>query len=323
MSIRFFHLIQAFLPRYFPTIFAEKPFTDEEKAFLKTLTGTSSGDYLIQIEALSQRYDYSEKLIAAKLKGFEKNIRKVQIDKLQRDRENHIRTMNEYLENYRRCLDKLDDITVRLEGAKALHDKSSEDQELIDFFTAHKNLELLKVENRNIEFIVRSYLNYVDVEAYECFARNGDIYNNYNASGVFTRKPNRKALMDALFCDDPRIRIKMCAYFNVDVIGDVHTSSGYVFGRKYEDYLPNPHYQRHACLGQNGPAIIEFLSNGNIQGALEQCIAAAQRVNVNEIGPTFRPMLETVFTTSKKIIETEDGISMTPTEALEWLKEHK
>lgn len=323
LNIRFFHLIQAFMKQFFPRIFAEQPLTDDEKALISIFTQNSSTAYLEKMRELSANHDYRDKIVAIQLDGFEKNCRNAQIDRAQQDLNNCRRETSNYLERYRRSLDSLEEATIRVEGLLAMRNKASDDSALVDYFVSHKNLDLISVEGRTLKFIIRSHLNYFDTDAYECYAKNGDIFKNYSASGVFGKIQNRKTLFNALFNEDPRIRVRMCSYFSIDVAGDVRTESNYHFGAAYQNYLPNPHYQRHACLGQNGPAIIEFLRAGNLPGALEQCIAATQRVNVCEVDATFRPMLRSILESNDKIIETDDGQLLTPEEALQWLKENK
>lgn len=322
LNMRIYHLLQAFLFRCFPKIFEEKPFTEDEKAFLKTLTENSSKEYVEKIKELSSQKNYRDQIIADQLSGFEKRCRDSFISTAKQKNERALAEMNEAMEHYRRMISRHEETVIRLEGLLALKKKASDDKDLVDYFIAHDMLDLEKVSGRKLCFSVRSFLNYFDVDGFERFSKNGDIYNDYSTrGGAFSKKEDRKLLMDAIFNEDPALRIKMCAYFELDIAGDVHTVRDHSFGEAYNDYLVNPHYSRHACLGGNAPAIIEFIKNGNIIGAVEQCIAATQRVNVFETSVTFRPMLNQLFLSEKKIIQRNDGLDMTPKEALAWLKE--
>jgi hypothetical protein len=109
------------------------------------------------------------------------------------------------------------------------------------------------------------------------------------------------------------------AYFWLDIRGDVESESYYDFPRRLTDtHIPNPHLFFHNCLGQNAPAIVEALSEGDLTGAVAQCIAATANINIGE-EPTVRPFLEKFLNTESKCLEFSDGTLCDPLEALEKL----
>ena len=133
---------------------------------------------------------------------------------------------------------------------------------------------------------------------------------------------NTKKLLDAIFGDEPVLRVKICAYYDMDVRGDVDSMRRYRFQPNCNDYMPNPHLNHYNCLGNHRRYINDRLTDGDVVGAIEQCIASAKSLNIGE-GATMEYFLHDLFQTSRKIIELPDHTSVNPSEALKWLKDQE
>ena len=128
--------------------------------------------------------------------------------------------------------------------------------------------------------------------------------------------------MDAIFSDDPKFRIRICAEYDLSLTNDVQVHRNVQFPKEILDrYIPNPHLQYHACLGNHVPAIRAALRENDMIKAIEQCISSAQSVNLAERGATFDPFMTNVFKNNNKILIDSDGNEYTPREALDKLKE--
>ena len=66
--------------------------------------------------------------------------------------------------------------------------------------------------------------------------------------------------------------------------------------------------------------ITDCLRKGDIIPAIECSMAAIGSVNIAERELTFRPFVQQILTTDKRIIVTSDGKDLTPAEALLWLR---
>lgn len=318
------HIIASFIPRYFPNLFANHPLLDDEWNLLASLTRRSSADFLSSIAIIADRLDLRQYEIKAMLDGFETRARQTMLDTEKNNLASIESRMDAIMRDYEEYCLRRENTNIKIEGLISLLKKGNKDSEIIKYFIANKCLQLLSVDNRTIRFIVSTHLDNYNADAYQRFAQDGDIYKHYNNTiTVFHDEENRKLLLDNLFSETPLLRLRMCCYFYIDLLGSFGSATRYDYGIRYKDFIPNPHFDLHNCPGDNRRYIQEQLKNGNIIGAVQCCIAAAGSVNVLETNMTFRPMLEWIFKSTNKIIETVDGDYLTPEEALKWLKERK
>lgn len=112
----------------------------------------------------------------------------------------------------------------------------------------------------------------------------------------------------------------MCAYIDLDYAsGTVRSSTSYDYSQ-IKGYVPNPHLQYHNCFGQNGPDIVAQLKMGDPIGAIECAINCVKHVNVDETTATFKPFLQRLAKNDQKCIVNKEGVEMTLTEAIAYLK---
>ena len=322
LDMKLWHLMQSFITRYLPGYFREKPLQPEEKIILRALTNRTSSVYIEAMNNLAERSDIRSVVLRSTLMNFERQQRKMTFENAEnklREVENHIR---EVAERYRMRLEERERAIIAMEGARVLMERQAVNHELYDYFSTRKNVDLVAAEGNVLKLIISNFLDVYDPDIYARFAANGDIYRNYEGIRVeeFRDANNRKLLMDHIFSAEPDLRIKICGYYSLDLRGYCSSSSGYHYPAKYHDHMPNPHLDRHNCLGSYEPAINECLRDGNLIGAIEQCNASVMSVNMAETGMTFRPMLAGLFNQTEKVLRNKEGIDMTPAEALAWLK---
>ena len=160
------------------------------------------------------------------------------------------------------------------------------------------------------------------IDDYEKFASNNTYFTRFNSSHV-QNLSDRKIIFDAIFSSKRELKLRMCAYFDLDYFGSkVDSIKHFSFTAKdssLKDYVPNPHLDNYNCFEDNRPPILEQLNMGDPIGAIECCIACAQRVNIHE-SVNINSFGKAILDHEGKILVTNDGREMTVLEALEYLK---
>ena len=170
-------------------------------------------------------------------------------------------------------------------------------------------------------FIVKTVLDSWDPELFETMVNKdtSHLYSGYSIGHQeFRTIEARRKFFNAIFSDDPKLRIKLCGLYILDLRGLSSSSSGYHFPRSCSDRLPNPHLHFFNCLGNYQRAINGYLRDGDAVGAVEQCVASCKSINLAE-PPTVQRFFEILFRTNADVIELPDHSSVTTVKALEWL----
>lgn len=320
---RIYHYIQSVISRLLPWYFKEHPLDDDERELAKSLIKKTSTEYERLIEVFADKLKMKEKRTEILLKGFETRAKKERLNAITNEINSILNSIRNNISEYRRLVKLQEDKMLIKDGLTLQIKRGGEESEIIDYFTHNKHLHLVNSYSSQLEFIVNCHLDNYDVEMYERISKNFDsyIYTGYSVTNAkFLIIKDRKLLLDAIFSDEPLLKIKTCGFYRIDLTGWVETEDNYDYPKKYNDMLPNMHLQRHACLGNQRPLIEEAIRAGDIVGAIEQCVCSAKSINVGE-SATFPYMLEILFSDNVgKVVELPDGSSCTPTEALEWLK---
>ena len=317
-----YHFLQALISRFIPWYFADKPLTEQDRALVKSCSVRQSSDYERIIAEYADQIDLRKVQIQMIIGDFEKNARKEQIKNADRELSRVNDSIRENLEQFTRLCDKRDRAMVQLEGLKSLQGKVDQNSELIEFFERNKNLNPLSAEGNAFRFIVRGYLDTFDPDNYACYARNWEscYYTGYSVERDELRSPeDRKLILDAIFSEDPKLRIRTCGYYQLYMNGDAHSSRGFSYPAEYNDCMPNPHLHFHDCLGNQLRFIKEAILNGDMVQAVAQCLSSVSSVNTGE-SATMRPFVRDLFNGHTKCIESPDGKMMDAVEALAWLK---
>ena len=322
LDMSMWHLLQSPMPTYVPELFKEIPLDQKEKTMLRSLTARGSSGYIRDLTELEEFYDIRGKKIAAMIGGFERRERQNQVNLIDQEISNIRREMETIMNNYRTKVTQLDDANIRRNGMVYIIDNGGDDSELVRFFQSNKMLDVIDVSGSVITFVVRTYYENFDVDAYETYRNNGRFLDECSTGGAFSDVEDRKRFMDALFVDQ-KFRIKLCAVYHLDIRGNLNTTSDYSYPANCADYIPNYHIDHHHCLGDYRRVVCEYLNRGDTIGAINGCIASAKSININESGMTFVPFMKKVFTSSRRCVELPDGRSVTAAKALEWLKEQE
>lgn len=323
LDMRKFHALQMLIPRYIPWLFNEDPLTQEELALLNTLHERYAPEYERLIEEFAQKIDLRSAAIKSVLGGFEVRAKKQQL-KIARDSLSRINSsIMDNMARYSDLINQKDEASIRICGLEAIIEAGIVESELIDYFTANKCLYPVSASGTHLKFIVSTYLESFDPEMYRTMSARAasHLFSSYTVSNdCFRDLAPRKKLMDAIFSDEPIFRVKSCSCYDLDIRGTVDVHSGYNFGSKFADRIENPHLKYHGCLGNHRRFICDYLNEGDVMGAVEQCISSAKSVNIGE-SATIRYFLPELFDCKQRVLELEDGTCMNPEEALKYLEE--
>lgn len=322
LDVRNLHFIESFLPRLMPWWFADKPLTADEISLLKGLQQKYPTLYYNAIEKFASTIDFRSTKIRSMLGGFERKCKQAELTTAKYnlgETENNIRS------NLRRYSQLIEERTARTYRVVALETmlKQSEgkESEFVDFCIKNKCIDPISIQDTSIIVVVKDYLDMVDPDMYETMASNpqSHLWHEYGYKSVFADVEDRKTFLDALFSSEAQLKILGCSVYMLDIKGTVDCFQDYEYPKDCDDRIANPHIHYYSCLGDYSRLIREDLLNGDIVGALQQCIASCKSINIGE-GVTIRKLFNELFTTDKKCIELPDGSHVTPEAALNWLQ---
>lgn len=323
MNTRSYHFLQSIIPRYFPWFFDGKPLTDQEKALLASCLSKYAVDYERLIEEIAKTFDMRKHQINAVLGDFEKRAQQGRLNETR----NRISSTREQILNidheYARLIRSLSELLEMETGIMTQINSPSEENELVEFFACNKNLIPLSSSGSVFDFVVTGCIENFDPDMFSSFAknRNSHLFRDYTRGSDFSNPDDVALFLNAIFSDEPILQVKVCAYYSLDTRGVAATRSNFNYPDECANFVPNPHLQNHSCLGNHKRYIEEALRNGNVIGAVSQCISSAKSLNLGE-GVTVRPFLRDLMSgTSQKCIILPDKSEVTPSEALVWLKQ--
>lgn len=314
------HSIQVYIPKYF-RVFVEKPLTKEEKSFLETLTYKTSKHYIDKIQELTNTDSFSKFRMKFDLESFEKKIFKQKIANAKKTLSDIEIEMAQAMDSYKKACEKRFDAMAMVAGLETMESNIDEHTELQDYLINNPRICNLTISNTQLSFIVKTYLAPHHLEEWDTISKRNQIFERF-ADGDYAPK-DIKLLLDAIFSENRCLKLRMCAFFNMDYFGgSVESYKNYDYVDKnssLKDYIPNPHLNIYNCFGQNKEAILEQLKTGDAVGAIECAIACAQRVNIHE-SMTFNRFIVDLLNFEGKCLVTEDGKEFSPKEAIAYLK---
>ena len=338
IDLRTLHFLECSILVMLPWYLEVEPvLSDKETALVKCLMdkGSTAADYLKCIEAIAEQFDFRTKAIRAQLTGFENKYRQAQLRRVQDEVSNCNDMINTLLMQIADYSNRREDAMVRALGLRTAIDQADGGGELVDFFLAHKNIELVSVNDRSFRVAIKTQYEPVDSIADADQMRN--LINNksswvyrgdsgkYAESNAHITEEDMGSLMTALFVDGV-LKLNLCAAFNIGLNpGDRVPITGYPFGHDYDDYMPNPHIQRYACMGSYVGVIADLLSRGDYIQIAATCIAVTGSLNFGDtvVMSELMSILWGVRRGQRKAIVLPDGKVCTPEEAIAWLKEQK
>lgn len=317
LSTELWHLMQSFISRYFE-IFKTKPLTEKELDFVRSLTLRGPSNYLQYLDELTDTEEFRRYSLKIQLDRFEKQVFERKLESAKNDIARVQGEIDRLMTQYRDAIAKQLEAKIRYEGLQVMTENTEEKTELQEYLIDNKNLTKVAINGSSITFVVKTYLIPYLMDSWDSMSKRGEIFKGF--SGEFKDPANAKLLLDAIFSYDHTLKLRMCAYINLDyLMCTVKSGSNYDYSN-IKDYIPNPHLFYHNCFGQNGPDILDQINMGDPIGAIECAINCVKHVNIDEWSMTFKPFLNNLMKFNGKCIVTEDGQEMTVTEALHYLK---
>ena len=324
LDLRKYHYLQSILPRYMPWVFADNPVDDEERSLLHALTEKYAPTFERMLDVFTHKIDFRAMAVQTVLGGFEKRAKQGRVNSLHDTLERINSMIADNVNSYTRLITDLESTSLQLAGLEAQMREDKQESELIEYFTCNRQLTPLDTYGTSFSFIVNTYLESFDPDMYQVMAGKptSHLFRGYDVGGDFADEAIRKKFLDAIFSDEPLLRIKVCAFYQINTVGSVESSSNYRYPSECMDRIPNPHLQYHNCLGNHRRYIQECLREGNLIGAVEQCVSSAKSINIGE-GVTVTRFLGALFRSNNRIIELPNGESVNPRAALAWLLEQE
>lgn len=309
--------IFAFMPWYLNT---EKGLSEDEMALIYSLKEDSPEKYIQCLETMAEKCDFRGTRIRQLLDGFETRYERLAIDDVKRqinETDKQIRMRNDEIAE---MIKRRNDLCIHQLGLERKIAEGAEESEIMNYFIASRHVVLENVNNNRLTFGVKTYLEYFDPDMAESAIRNRNSCIYCGHTGDKADKMER--LMREVFLSDaPRIRVRSCAAYQIDINGSAHGISAFGFGSGYDGYIPNMHIQQHACMSTYESEVINFLLNHDYIGAIEQCVASAKSINFGD-GTVLEEFMNAFwgeYYASGKCFELPDGSVVSMSKACEWL----
>lgn len=327
MNIRRYHLLQCILPKLLPWVFDRVRLTQTEKSLLLSLKEKRSAAYEEALSILADTQEYRSLHATAQMTLLRRNIN----EKKRRNIEQKIENTRQEVEI---ALNRLADLNNRINNDNLTlcgilnaisADDSSADNEISDFVSANPNISILETRDSSIVLSVKGYLDIFDADNYQSIMGTQHSFylnslENAMYPAVFQDKQARKRLLDSVFGDSPRFKLRTCAIFEIDLgVCRVHpVRNSTLYQGELSHYYPNPHLYHNACMGSYASVVYQKIAAGDITGTFSQCIMSTHTVNVAERA-SFHYVVEEIFHPDKKYFEDSEGNTYTASEAYDLL----
>lgn len=321
MNLKVWHALQSLTPRFMPWFFRDRRLTNDEKRLLFSLNKEVPNEYLEMLTEFTNKIDFRSISIRNIVGGMTERIANSKILHLQNEITNVRGRIASLMTEYREQCSVMDMLNIRLNGHIVQRNAHKSDDELLQFLNSQRWVEPIRSLDNGFAFVVSSYLDQFDPDLYESIAQNENSFLfDIDRPSQFRKKEDFLLLMNSIFGCEATLKVKCCAYFELDIRGSIETTRGFVFGPEYSNMIPNPHLQYHRCFGDHRPLIQDRINAGDMIGAIMQCKQSASSINVGE-SPTMCPFVKDLLVANKKCIHMPDGTDVTPAEALRILKE--
>ena len=337
IDMRTLHFLECSILIMLPWYHEREPkLTDDETALVKCLMSkeSTSVDYLKCIKAIASRFDFRTTAIKSMLSDFENKYRREQLSRARSTVENYRTKIDDLLAQLAVTSRERDDAMVRVLGLEAAISQSGGDSELVNFFIAHKNIELVGMIDGGYKVAIKTQYSPESIDETNTIKRvlaqdNSIVYcsggSRYENESSISAK-DMKMLLTAIFVDGV-LKLNLCAAYNIGLRLDTHRVpiGNYDFSHEYDDYMPNPHIQSYRCIGNYTTKFADLMRRGDYIGMTVQCIASAGSLNFNDpsVMHEFMEIMHGIKRGNNKAIVLPDGKVVKPEEAIAWLKEQK
>lgn len=305
------------MPRLLPWLFKDHPLTSDELAYLRALStpDASSESRARMAEALYNKTDLPSRAVDKAIESLFKGT----IDRHKTALKRRIEVLYRDLKETRaRISDIFTDITranCELTGLDS-KDESTFITELKDYLHTQKGI-IVNVGDGSLLLTITTFLSNYDPDDVETF-----IFNSDRPYQDLTGKEEHdvRILFRAVFVDHI-FKIKFAATYKLDYNCHVTAMSG-ATNMNIVQAVPNPHINRHSCLGNYEPMLEDAEDHRDFLTAIAICQQSAGSMNLVETISTkyFFDDFAVAYHEDIPVILTAAGESITPKQAIEQLK---
>ncbi len=315
--------ILAFLPWYFDP---KKGLTDLEMKLIYSLRETNPDKYLACLGEIASQYDFKSARTKKLLEGFELRMEKRLYEAKKEESLRITREINEINSQISGLIAQKNETDLFIFGLMQKMAEAGEKSEIMDYFLCNSKLSLEKVNGTKIHFAVKDYITYFDSDLAERVIDNAGSFVYYGSDGSASKNEGMKKLLKEIFVSEPpRLKIRTCAAYVLDVNGGVSPSGNHGFDYEFSSCMPNPHINRYNCMGNYLRVINELLEKHDYIMAIEQCVASCKSLNWGDsaVMTDFMDSMWGRNGTNNRCIELPDGSVVDPEEAIKWLEEQE
>lgn len=320
MSMKKYHLLQCAILGMVPWYYdPQAGLQDLEKELIYSLRENTPAKYIDAINAFAERYNFEYERMKTLLTGFESRVELARIDELDSNNDIFRRRIEEYNNKIGEMLEAIDNNNIILLGLRERIKGRGDDSELLQYFSHNKHLILDNVNGQSIYFTAKGYVEYFDEDsAARCIGNRSSFVYDRRIGDM--SDDDIEKFLTAIFLKQ-EIRIRFCAAYRFNMHGSVEARSDCAFGPSLNTYMPNPHIQRYACMGNYLRNINTLLKESNYIAAFEQCIASCQSLNWLDgaVMSAFISYLDDAYSSNKKCFELPDGTLVSIKEVMQFL----
>ncbi len=313
-ALETYHLIQAFFPKFFPSLFQENPLTPDEISMLTGLTKKNSEKYSFYIAKLAKTFDVAEylrvKTLASIFQSMEINTKR----KVDEEYSKAQREVEKWAQYYMNACSNLQDAILRKEAISLRSNSAKE--ELVSYLNTRKDISLSDYDEYSQDFTlsVHTALDLFDPDMYE-HVRDSLIGLLEDANDKISANSWRRFL-DHCFSENADTVVYVQGGYEINLSGGAYPVRIAGGASDWLDYDYNPHLELHRCSGNYADAICSLTRKGDYIGVAEQITASVKSINFAETGVTIAPFLNNMVKNNRKCIGLPNGERVTATEAI-------
>ena len=312
-----YHFIQCAAVGMFPWYYSPTNIDEDRMELIYSLREKTKDRYLNALNRIANKLDFRVEYIKAKLKGFEQFFEQRTLEQTKNRIQNYHNNISTLENDIRGYMQDIREAEIVLAGLLQKIESMDDNSEMMNYFIANKNLDLIRCQNGNLDYICKNYIFNWDEDVMERSLENPTSYFYRNREN----KPSNelfKKLLYAIFVDRT-IKIKTCAAFRLSINDmSVTARGGYGFGSEYVSYMPNPHLNKYECLGNYRQIFRDCMKNADYLRAVEQSVMATGSLNPGDT-TVMDYFLNKLLLDSNRTLELPDGSMVNAREATKWL----
>lgn len=320
VSIRYWHLIAALLPRLLGDWFQEKPRTAKETELCLAFNGDSADKVQELFDEIAKQYDFRSAEIKALLNDFESQYTRQEARRFQEKADNAENRIRELMRQIGQEQKTKEQALATLWGYQEKI-KQGSGSNTMEYFLANQNLYLQSANGDVLDFYATAWLTNWDPEQADVtFAKKhcSSWYEGSQKNGV--KDEDALLLFKAIFLGET-VKVQLWSHYKLYLRGDDPMQfGGNAKLPAFKQMLPNPHHFYYQCGGSNRTYVAQRIMDGDIVGAIAQCVSATGGLNLIE-QVSYSHFVHDLFSSKEKVVYVnETKTYMTAKEAIKYLK---